>query len=681
MVLRSVDITDGSLVGVKARTLAVVQQAGYNVPNFIALSPEDLKNVFTHPVIENEQLVYLQKKVVKLLPVARYAVRSSAFTEDGLLASSAGQFHTVLNVAAVDIPKAILDVCLQATAKLDSDEDFSIIVQEFIAPDRAGIIFSRCPLGGQEIVIEFVAGVGEAAVGGRSVERITCLPHQALLHKSELSCVEELVTISRQLEILLGYPQDIEWAMKDGQLYILQSRPITSLSKDQWYGLKYLDEELKDETDYVYESTTLAETFAQPRPLAYSILSQFYQKTGPIEQAYQQIGVKYTATHQLHQFGNAVYVDRQAETQSLFPAYGYLKHQSAVPRVENFLGLITSLRNSLALARLSLGQVKKAQSLVDEILKAPLLSSDTLSARWEILLQAYPEIFLISLRTQKSFVKLERLLPKNSAVLGGLVSGPFSVGDEEVRETEQVTFKSEGLRGNSISIDDVSLFVMSAQTVEKLPAAELSNWWQSLPQWKRHGLLPHIKTARRYIMLREQARWASVRLIDHLRQAVEEYGRSKIPYEPGLIYYATIDELLREEVELERLKKRQLQYMQNQHISFPNRIASFFPAKTAAIHTNQGLSPGQASGALVTIDTINSTSGPKILYTKVLSPDLTKCLSQVSGIITEQGGLLSHMAIVAREACVPAVQTKTKLTPGTNVKINGADGTVVVISK
>ena len=681
MVFRAVDIIGSESIGAKACTLAAIKQAGYNVPDFIVLAPDELGKVFAKPVIDNEQLEQLRAKIVELLPNTRFAVRSAAIDEDGSTISNAGQFHTVLDVAVEDLPGAVLDVCTQAAAKLDSSEKFSIIIQEFIQPDKAGVIFSRNPLGGQEMVVEFVSGVGEEAVGGKSVERIVFLPFQAINYQSALSCVEELTTVASQLELKFGYPQDIEWALKDEQLYILQSRPITSLSEDQWQGLQYLGYQFKDKKEYLYEQNTLAETFSQPKPLAYSILEKLYQNRGPIEQAYQQIGVKYQATAQLQQFGNEVYVDRQAETQSLFPAMGYFKYCSAAPKIERLAGLLTTFKNSFALGRLSLSRFEMTQQLVTTLLKKELVATDSLAERWNSLLQAYPTIFLINLQAQKSLVKLERLLTKNSIVLGGLLSDSFQPWGDSKSEPDTINFEIAGLQGNSISLDDVSPFVINTQPAEHKTNHELSNWWQSLPQWKQHGLLPHIKSARRHAVLREQARWASVKLISHLRQAVETKGQSIIPDNHELIFFSTIAELLCDELDLQKLKERQQRYQKNKNLKFPQRIASFFPETTSNKNTNQGLSPGTAEGILVTAEMIESIVGPKILHTKVLSPDLSKYLAQVVGITTEQGGLLSHMAIVAREAKIPVVQTKMKLELEKNTKINGSTGTIVTVNR
>jgi pyruvate,water dikinase len=69
----------------------------------------------------------------------------------------------------------------------------------------------------------------------------------------------------------------------------------------------------------------------------------------------------------------------------------------------------------------------------------------------------------------------------------------------------------------------------------------------------------------------------------------------------------------------------------------------------------QVLSAGDAQGTLVSLETMEGVSGDIILATDVLSPSLVPLLSQVKGILAERGGVLSHLAIVARERGIPVL--------------------------
>lgn len=204
------------------------------------------------------------------LPVA---VRSSATAEDLPGLSFAGQQDTYLNVVGFD---AVIDAVKRCWASLWtaraigyrahnhilSDEvALAVVVQELIASEVSGVLFTANPLTGRrdEIVIDASFGLGEAIVSGLvepdhyvvdpqtwqitgrklGTKALAIVPradggteriaggesHQALPDEQ----IVELARVARRVANHFGAPQDIEWAWAGGQLYLLQSRPITSL--------------------------------------------------------------------------------------------------------------------------------------------------------------------------------------------------------------------------------------------------------------------------------------------------------------------------------------------------------------------------------------------------------------------------------------------------------------------
>ncbi len=92
-----------------------------------------------------------------------------------------------------------------------------------------------------------------------------------------------------------------------------------------------------------------------------------------------------------------------------------------------------------------------------------------------------------------------------------------------------------------------------------------------------------------------------------------------------------------------------------------------------------GVSTGIAEGELVSLDGLGRR-GKKILYTKILSPDLVSCFDKIEGIVSESGSLLSHLAIMARENSIPVVVNvdlkREDIVLGETVVINGSEGSV-----
>ncbi|MDA0245010.1 MAG: phosphoenolpyruvate synthase [Chloroflexi bacterium] len=205
-----------------------------------------------------------------------YAVRSSATAEDLPSASFAGQQDTYLNIrgeaellakmrdcwVSLFTDRAIL---YRQQNKFDHRHvALSVVVQQMVQPEVAGILFTADPMTGQRhtAAIDASFGLGEALVAGlvtadlyhvdkrnwRILRQqigekklaIRSLPNggteqisvaEAERHLAALSEAQivELAQWGAKIEAHYGRPQDIEWALADGQFYIVQSRPITSL--------------------------------------------------------------------------------------------------------------------------------------------------------------------------------------------------------------------------------------------------------------------------------------------------------------------------------------------------------------------------------------------------------------------------------------------------------------------
>nr|WP_281065034.1 PEP/pyruvate-binding domain-containing protein [Brachybacterium sacelli] len=173
------------------------------------------------------------------------AVRSSATAEDLPDASFAGVQDTYLGIEGED---ALLEAIERCWASLHSDratayrdalgwEDgprMAVVVQRMIAPRAAGVMFTANPLTGTrgETVIDATAGLGEAIVDG-SVEgdhyvlgREAPTDSHGVLSTPDLRALQDA---GRRLEAAFGAPQDVEFALDDDGLWLLQSRAITTL--------------------------------------------------------------------------------------------------------------------------------------------------------------------------------------------------------------------------------------------------------------------------------------------------------------------------------------------------------------------------------------------------------------------------------------------------------------------
>ncbi len=245
-------------VGQKAATLSFLKQKGYPVPTGWVLPPGD----------DPAPLIQLLKPSAEL----PFVVRSSAIGEDSDTASAAGQYESFLGItsqpaleqailrcqASYNLPRAVQ----YRRDRLGVEAGMAVLVQVQVPGAFSGVAFSRDPVSrqGDAVVIEALPGGASQVVSGRvtpeqyrvwrqdaapvtntatdavesrhdgselwEVERLSDEGESAV----PLGMIRQVAVLTRQLEALYhGVPQDVEWTFDGQQVWILQSRPITTL--------------------------------------------------------------------------------------------------------------------------------------------------------------------------------------------------------------------------------------------------------------------------------------------------------------------------------------------------------------------------------------------------------------------------------------------------------------------
>jgi pyruvate,water dikinase len=159
-------------------------------------------------------------------------------------ASFAGQFRTELDVrGAAEVAEAVRR-CRAATAAGYADlldvriapTLIPVLVQQFVEPRQAGVVFTRDPRDPSVLVVESHAGRGEALVSGVVRPRRDVLDRDTGARRSvtagngealDEDALRAVVDLARRAEALFGAPQDVEWAVGADGPVLLQSRPIT----------------------------------------------------------------------------------------------------------------------------------------------------------------------------------------------------------------------------------------------------------------------------------------------------------------------------------------------------------------------------------------------------------------------------------------------------------------------
>ncbi|MCI0396470.1 MAG: pyruvate, phosphate dikinase [Chloroflexi bacterium] len=234
--------------GGKGGTLARLYQAGYPVPDGFVILTTAFEENELKPKAWAEiraQLEHMQTVKSQANHESTFAVRSSALSEDFIQASFAGEFETVLNVGTdEEFQQAIHTVCQSRESdrvqtyseaqSIHTNHKIAIVVQRMIQAETSGVLFTADPVTGSHLrmVGNFVHGSGEQLVSGRANPHTFTLkrPRGQYEGPPELKrFASRLYKMASRLEKELGCPQDIEWTVSRGRLFLLQSRPITTL--------------------------------------------------------------------------------------------------------------------------------------------------------------------------------------------------------------------------------------------------------------------------------------------------------------------------------------------------------------------------------------------------------------------------------------------------------------------
>jgi pyruvate,water dikinase len=245
-----------------------------NENNFQEKSKEIKKLILSGRI--PKEIVLEIREGLRNLGTEYISVRSSAVSEDSLKASFAGLYDTFLNVKADLI--LVLEYVKKCWAsffneraliykirkKIPQLEGMAVIIQGMIPAEVSGVTFTIHPMNKKFLLTEASYGIGDIIVGGRvepddyivnretleiverkigrkDIMRVikdreikTVSVKEELAGREVLSDekVKEIAKISLKVEKIFNSPQDIEWCIWNGKLWLLQSRRITGIKNE-----------------------------------------------------------------------------------------------------------------------------------------------------------------------------------------------------------------------------------------------------------------------------------------------------------------------------------------------------------------------------------------------------------------------------------------------------------------
>jgi phosphohistidine swiveling domain-containing protein len=693
------------VAGGKAQTLVELQRAGFCVPEFVC-SPADLE------------------QAVDALG-APLVVRSSASVEDGRHASFAGLFHTCLNLRSLEEVASAVERCrssMAAPAVLEycrkqgidpCSLQMDVIVQRMVQPQLAGVAFTVNPVtGADEIVIEACEGLADALLAGRA----PALPRD---HPLVARYSPEIERVARRLQTHFGAPQDIEFAIEDGTLFIVQSRPITRISFAPEIG-EWTNADFRDG----------GVSCAVCTPLMWSLYDFIWEDT--LKGFLREIKLFDGDFQAGRMFFGRPYWNLGAVKRCLMKLPGFVERE-----FDDDLSVQINYAGDGMRTPFTLGGIARALPTLIAIESAwkrqERFDRTFLTVGFDALVTPFedtpanPEASLARLVqdaywiTESNYFRtiycasLAKLDFKDSfpdaayaALVGGLppmrhlepisaMRAMASRGDTNVTPLLD-RFRHHSRRELDIRAprwdedrEWVEQLLGQSSTSEGLDSRSVYENGRSeaiarLPWHKRRSFARKLDRLRTFIWLREEMRDLSSRMYYLIRRRVLQIAERR-----GLgddIFFMTFREILDDD--RSSIQRSREIYESYRNFDAPHEIGSRF---TFAEHETEGAlkgipaSPGAARGVARVARTVEEAMRLErgaILVCLFTDPGWTVLLDRAAGVVTETGGLLSHAAVICREYGIPAVLgvpgATRRIPDGSTIALDGSAGRVDLVT-
>ena len=683
-------MNDVSVVGGKAAGLAKLVMYGCPVPDFFVITAGSLNDEFAAEL----------EAFAAHLHCDVFSVRSSNVHEDGAANSFAGQYLTLLNVKKEDLFAAVKKVALSARGQTANSyaehfnvcaSDMAIIVQRQICGAQSGVLFTQSPTSGDEIIIESVDGTGDALVSG------TVTPRKTIIKKREVQYAEDyqsqLVRTAIDLEKREGYPLDIEWTFAD-KLYFLQMRPITVIGD----SLPAIPD--KKWNLYVYRDFCVLAHSVQRRAAERDIQERIFGFSIPVYEGLLVNGrefysdendrltiEKWSAYDRENFFENYIAAikklvlrtNRRAtslknksfcgyDNASLFAAY----RRAINAYIESYVPLMMRPDDYLIL---------KYQSLAGELSAE---TADIITPVWEkTAYSAEKEDFLLAKISKNTASYLEKY---------AWINNPLGKRIAHMTETDV----EKRLKRLTVRQAEESLAQLKYMRAQK--KLRFNDYLNKIDNEEEKRLLRLISE---FIRLRTYTSENSDRLFYYIREKLifEIADRFNIPHEQILcMTYREISALERgEKISKSEIAKRRsgelITFSENESRSYYGNTVSALLGKLLPHKKGEDIlsgdiaCAGEVRGRIKIVRNFNEADKVQdgdIIVTSMTTPEIVCALEKAGGIITDEGGITCHAAIIAREYGIPClVGTKcatSVLKDGMQVYLDCLNGFVEIIS-
>ena len=727
----------------------------------------------------------IREKYFNLGNNTRVAVRSSATAEDLPDASFAGQQETYLNVQGIE---SVLNGVRNCYASLwgnravsyrfhqgydQTSVSIAVVIQEMIESEKSGVLFTVNPVNKKENEIQINAsfGLGESVVSGRvtadsyiidksgNIIQVNIGSKETQIIYGDKETVEvsvnsdkrktralndreilELMKCGLEIEKHYGMPMDIEWAIKNDIVYILQARAITTLknSKNDITDNDLIEKYIKGKK-IKKDTQEVMSFFLEKMPFAHRVLDFDYlmaindQKVNILSEG----GIILPRNPIIDDDGIQTFSDEGKRIgKNIFKFFNILKNMKdfefCYKRCKDFMNIyeveIEEIKH-LNFENMTLTECGNfleesyvlLQKLAYDRFKYALFPSVLNSKKFTKIIKKvnsnYSSFdFYWDLDNKTSVVtndvyKMAREIRKNEALKKAIISGDnFKELYKKYNDFKNIS--DEFMKNNGFK-SDYNCYCLSAKTFLEDPdrlinilrpilnensnesndIKDFSKLMESVKEIygrKYQDVEKQIKYFRYFHVVREESQYLWETLFYYVRKCVKRInfillGDENIETGVANLFHKELLEVINRgnlnESDKEKINRR--------NEKFPLAVKVWEASKLLIFKTDGDVLKGVSGSTGIAVGKVCLINSPKefykmkkgdILVCHLTDPEWTPLFKLASAVVADTGSALSHAAIVAREYNIPAVLgvgfATTKFKDGDMIQVDGNKGVV-----
>lgn len=711
----------------------------------------------------------------------RVAVRSSATAEDLSDASFAGQQETYLNVVGIDNVLLQIRNCYASlwgnravSYRFHQGYDqtslaIAVVVQKMVESEKAGVLFTVNPLSqnANEMQINASYGLGESVVSGRVTPDSYIVDKSGRLLETTIGSKEtkivygskdtveiavdeeeqkkrvlddneisELVNCGLKIEKHYGMPMDIEWAVKDGNVYILQARAITTLKNDNEKALidSYLKKTRPNKSMRKKMAFQLEKMPFAYRALDYDFIMAINNQKSKI---FAEGGIIFDTDPQIDNDGiQTLPKGKKGITKNIFHIFKVLKQirdfNSCTKICEKFMDRYEkdiSILKSKDFENMSLTECREfleysyklTKDLSYDRFKYALFPTMLVFDKYsKILKKINPDYTAFDLyknldnktsTINNDISKMAEKISKNNNLKEAVLFGESyknlynefddfkSMADDFLQKNgfksdyncyclEAKTFIEDPDRLINILKPILASTFTKNEKTERFDDLMLK--LKSVYGSKYKHMETDINSLRYFHVVREESQYLWESLFYYVRKCVTKVNMLLLEnenYKTG-ISNLFFNELM-EAMKRGYLNKKDLENIKNRNEKFPLSIKVWQASKLLIFDAKGDILKGVSGSVGKAVGRVCIIQSPKefykmkkgdILVCHLTDPEWTPLFKLASAVVADTGAALSHAAIVAREYNIPAVLgvgfATTKFKDGDMIQVDGDTGIV-----